>query len=235
MLERVRWVLFDAVGTLIYADPPAAQVYHTVGRQFRSQATAVEIEQRFRQALADELGVNSDLQRPPTSEAGEVARWRRIVGTVFPDVVAEAADELFQSLWSHFAQPQHWRLFPDVEPALAGLQQLGLQMGVASNFDSRLLSLVARLPELADCSRVFVSSQIGYVKPDSRFFSTISAELAVRPSEILLAGDDWLADVQGATAAGWQAIWLCRDSGSGARHAIGSLQELTRLVGCRNS
>jgi len=223
----VRWVLFDAVGTLIYADPPVADVYADAGRRFGSRLDARQIALQFRQALAAELGPTGDLRRPTTNEANELARWRRIVAAVFPDVTPAAADSLFDSLWQHFAQPTSWRPFLDVEPALRQLQQRGLQLGIASNFDGRLLEIAAKMPELATCEQVFVSSDVGYSKPDPRFFAAVAAQLAAPLSQILLVGDDGLADVQGARAAGWQAVYLDRRSVTAStEQAISSLREL---------
>ena len=224
----VRWVLFDAVGTLIYADPPVADVYEAAGRRFGSRLDARQIALQFRQALAAEFGPAGDLRRPATNEANELARWRRIVAAVFPDVTPVAADSLFDSLWQHFAQPTSWRPFPDVEPALRQLQQRGLQLGIASNFDGRLLEITAEMPELAPCEQVFVSSQVGFSKPDPRFFAAVAAQLAAPPSQILLVGDDGLADVQGARAAGWQAVYLDRRLVTASTEpAISSLRELS--------
>ena len=78
----VRWILFDAVGTLIYADPPVARVYRDAGRRAGFRATIEQIEWRFRQALTAEFGPPDDLTRPPTSESHESARWQRIVAAV---------------------------------------------------------------------------------------------------------------------------------------------------------
>jgi putative hydrolase of the HAD superfamily len=229
MLEGVRWVLFDAVGTLIFADPPVAQVYAAAARRFGSSATPQQIESRFREALAAEMGPADDLTRSPTSEANELARWRRIVDAVFPDLPSPAADDLFDSLWQHFAQPAHWRLYPDAEPAITSLKERGLQLGLASNFDSRLLRIAAEWPALAPCEQIFVSSQVGYSKPDPRYFAAVAARLQIPPAEILLVGDDWLADIQGARAAGWQAMLLMRTPNAKSREpAISSLLELTR-------
>ena len=223
----VRWVLFDAVGTLIYADPPVVGVYEDAGRRFGSRLDARQIAAHFRRALAAELGPADDLRRPPTSEANELARWRRIVAAVFPDVPPAAAQSLFDSLWQHFAQPTSWRSYPDVEPALRQLRQRGPRLGIASNFDGRLLEIAAKMPELAPCEQVFVSSQVGFSKPDPRFFAAVAAHLAAPPSQILLVGDDWLADVQGARAAGWQAVFLDRHAGGATTEpAISSLREL---------
>src|SRR5687768_14880222 len=160
MVDGVRWVLFDAVGTLIYADPPVAEVYQAAGRKFGSRLEASEIQQRFRIAWAAEAEAGSSLTRPATSEFAELARWRQIVAAVFGDVPPESAGRLFQSLWLHFACPQSWRLYGDVEPALRGLRQRDCRLGIASNFDGRLLKIVQSLSGLAACERVFVSSQL---------------------------------------------------------------------------
>jgi putative hydrolase of the HAD superfamily len=207
----VRWVLFDAVGTLMYADPPVTEVYRAAAQRFGSRLDDQQIGLRFRQALAAETGPADELSRAPTSEALELARWRRIVAAVFGDLPTADLDGLFESLWQHFAQPRHWRLYADVAPTLQRLGQAGWQLGIASNFDGRLLEIAAKMPELSVCERLFVSSQVGFSKPDPRFFSNIAEQLAVPPAHILLVGDDWIADCRGARAAGWQAIWLNRN------------------------
>lgn len=224
---QVRWVLLDAVGTIMYADPPVAEVYRAAAQRFGSQLDDQEIGLRFRQALAAETGPADDLSRAPTSETLELARWRRIVAAVFGDLPAADFDDLFESLWQHFAQPRHWRLFADVAPILPRLWQAGLRIGIASNFDGRLREIAANMPELSACERVFVSSQVGFSKPDPRFFASVAEQLAVPPSQVLLVGDDWVADCLGARAAGWQAIWLNR-SGHAELHepAITSLAQL---------
>jgi putative hydrolase of the HAD superfamily len=63
-----------------------------------------------------------------------------------------------------------------------------------------------------------VSQRVGTIKPDTRIFRAAEAALARAaasrgeepplPGQILHVGDDWAADVVGATEAGWQAAWL---------------------------
>jgi putative hydrolase of the HAD superfamily len=220
MLEGIRCILFDAVGTLIYPEPSVAEVYHGIGRSFGSQLQISDIRHRFQHALAAER-----CDENSTSEATERQRWRRVVASVIDDI-GDASDEAFEQLWNHFAQPQHWRLYHDVQQALGNLSRRGYLLGIASNFDGRLHSIVQGLPVLALCKSVFVSSEIGYIKPDRRFFAAVEQQLGARPSQIALIGDDLAADFQGATSAGWQAILLDR-SGAAARPAIQTLAELS--------
>src|SRR4051794_36428646 len=129
LLDDIRWILFDAVGTLIYADPPVAEVYHAAATRFGSRLNVGEIHDRFPRALAAEQQCGL-----PTSEENERQRWRRIVDRVIDDV-PEAGEAIFEQLWRHFAQPESWRLYEDVPAALDMLAQRGYQLGIASNFD----------------------------------------------------------------------------------------------------
>jgi putative hydrolase of the HAD superfamily len=220
MLDGVRWILFDAVGTLIYADPPVAEVYYAAARPFGSRLTVAEVGSRFHPALAAEQGDNSR-----TSEPNERERWRRIVSRVIDDTPG-AGPVIFEQLWQHFARPESWQLYDDVSIALVELNRRGLKLGIASNFDARLIPIVRGHPPLAVCKAVFVSSHVGYTKPDPRFFQAIEAQLGVSPEQIALVGDDELSDVAGATRAGWRAILLDRAGACQNAKAIRSLAEL---------
>jgi putative hydrolase of the HAD superfamily len=221
MLVGIRCVLFDAVGTLMYADPPVASVYQAVGRRFGSRLTVDEIRRRFHTALAAEHRLQA-----PTSELAERERWRRIVASTIDDV-AEHQDALFAKLWSHFAQPQSWRLFDDVAAVWQELDRRGYELGIASNFDQRLRSVVAGHEQLAGCQAVFISAEIGFLKPDERLFRAVERSLNLSPSEIALVGDDDVADFHGATHSGWRAIHLDRhNSAPGGDNTIHALTDL---------
>jgi len=218
MLDGVRWILFDAVGTLMFPDPPVAEAYFAAAARFGSQLSLAEIQKRFPIAL--EKGFAG---RCETNESLERRRWRSIVGEVLSDIPVHA-DAVFEQLWEHFADARHWRLFDDVGNTLDRLRGRGFRMGIASNFDGRLKNIVSGQRALGACEVVFVSSEIGYSKPDERFFLTVQQLLGVDPEQIALVGDDEVCDVQAAIAAGWRAIYLDRKSGKDC--AIRSLAEL---------
>src|SRR6185436_16253221 len=132
---------------------------------------------------------------------------------------------LFESLWQHFAQPEHWQTFDDVA-ALGELRARGYRIGIASNFDNRLIRISAAHSSLATCKAIFVSSNVGFTKPDQRFFRTIEEQLGVVAEKIALVGDDEVSDVQGATKAGWKAIRLDRSGSVPLPRTIRSLSEL---------
>jgi putative hydrolase of the HAD superfamily len=203
---NIRAVLFDAVGTLMFPHPPVAEVYHREGQKLGSKYSVEEVAPRFRAAI------KKHHQGGKTSEEMERERWRRIVYDVIDDV-DDPQQILLNELWQHFGSSSSWRLFDDVAPCLKKLIERGYLLGIASNFDSRLRTICLAHPPLHECRHIFVSSEIGFPKPEPRFYRVVEEQLGLRPEEILIIGDDYEADVAGPTAAGWQAHWLRRDQG----------------------
>lgn len=212
---RLRWIALDGVGTLIEPAPPAPVVYAEVARAHGSRRTVDEIAQRFRTVWhrceqtevppASEWG-HADRLR--TSEAHERQRWRRIVAQVIDDI--DDPEAAFDELFAHFANPGSWRCFADVGPALQRLRDAGYRLAVASNFDDRLLHIVAAMPELNAIERTVVSSRVGYRKPSALFFRALLEATGCEADEILVVGDDQRNDIDGATRAGIGAVWLRR-------------------------
>lgn len=202
--DKIRAVLFDAVGTLIYPSPAVAEVYHRAGRNLGSKYSQQEIAQRFPRA------VEKHRQGNTTSEEQERERWRRIVY----DVIDDAADPeqlLLDELWQHFGSASSWRLYDDVAPVWRELARQGYLLGIASNFDSRLRVICRGLPPLDECDQIIVSSEIGCPKPAGEFYRSVQQQLGISTDQILLVGDDLEGDVTAPRAAGWQALWLRRD------------------------
>ncbi len=56
----------------------------------------------------------------------------------------------------------------------------------------------------------------GVAKPDPSIFAAACAAAQAPPHQVLHLGDDLLADVDGALAAGLQAGWICRPDGAHA-------------------
>jgi putative hydrolase of the HAD superfamily len=199
----VRAVFFDAVGTLIHPDPPAAEVYARVGRSFGSRLDGADIATRFSAAFARQEAIDRD-RGWSTDEEREVARWRAIVGEVLGDV--SDTEPCFDTLYRHFRRPEAWRCDPDAAATLAGLGARGYVLGVASNFDSRLEDVVAGLPPLQSLRHVVISSLVGWRKPAPPFFRRLGEVTGLGPEQTLYVGDDYGNDYLGARTAGLHVL-----------------------------
>jgi putative hydrolase of the HAD superfamily len=209
LVSRSPALLFDAVGTLIYADPSPASAYEAIGRRFGSRLSSAEIAARFRRAFAAEEALDREQFAGVTDEARERRRWRAIVAAVLDDVAEREA--AFAALWEHFARPASWRAYDDAEETIAALTARGHAVGVASNFDARLRPIIAAHFPAVRSEFVLASSELGYRKPSREFFAACAARLSAPSSQCVLVGDDVDNDFHGARGAGWSAIFLDRN------------------------
>lgn len=204
MLAQVVCIAFDAVGTLIYPDPPVAEVYARVGTKYGVPLSPSDVRERFWDAFRQEYENLST-----TSESEERLRWRRIVERVFG---LQDSEPCFEELFEHFGQAGSWRCFPDVEETLSVLAERGLELVLASNFDSRLHAICEGHPALQNLGTRIISSEVGSFKPHTAFYEALLNQTGFVAQEVLMVGDDWKNDVVGAAEMGLQTVYLNRKS-----------------------
>ena len=218
-------VAFDLVGTLIYPNPPVAEVYQRLGAAQGLHRDEPELRRRFKDAFRRaHFGRGTDLEHR--------ALWRAIVEDVF-GAEPETCATLFSDLWDHFASSGAWSVFEDVGPTLERLRSSGERFVIASNFDSRIEPILRGL-DLWDDGAVFWSSALRASKPDRKFFHAIEEVTHVPAGDCLMVGDSLVNDVHGAIEAGWNASLIDRKRRSLGAEAtadegyrvIGSLEEL---------
>ena len=225
---QVRGIVFDAVGTILRPAPPFPVIYQQAARRLGIELEQSAIFAKFVTAFGASDEYDRDVLHYQDSEQRERDRWHAIVSSVFAEYLSGSALEtLFEELFSHYGQPANWQLFDDVPACWTDLRQRGFRVGIGSNYDSRLQSVVAGRPPLNDNDGLFISSLVGYRKPAREFYDAIAADWNLRPDELLMVGDDWLNDYQGAREAGWHAVFLDRGSKQPEQHGLRSLRELT--------
>ncbi len=203
--SNIRVIAFDAVGTLIYAEPSVTGTYCHILNELSGRAVD---ETHVRQVLAMRLTGRSTHDDLRTNESSERQFWYDLIAELVPD--ADRVDVCFHSLYEHFGLASNWRCYDDVAATLTGLKSAGLQLVLASNFDERLKAVCAGLPELKAISRVIISSEVGWRKPAPEFFDIVCQQTNCRPDEILFVGDDLLNDIHGAEQAGMATAWIDR-------------------------
>jgi putative hydrolase of the HAD superfamily len=203
MVESVQAVVFDAVGTVIHPEPPAVAVYEAIGRKYGSRLSTAVIASRFTAAFQDQEEL--DRRRgQQTDETREVERWREIVRRTLDDVTDPEA--CFRELFDHFSRPPAWQCTPGTQETLAALAGRGLVLGLASNYDRRLRSVVSGLAALCPVEHVVISSVVGWRKPAAEFFKALGRIVGLPANKILFVGDDLANDYEGPLRAGLAAI-----------------------------
>jgi putative hydrolase of the HAD superfamily len=84
---------------------------------------------------------------------------------------------------------------------------LAVATNAADSEESEIRGALDRvgLDKLLD--KVYCYRKIGHKKPSKEFFGYIMSDLGIEPSQAIMVGDDFEADVVGANNCGIRAIW----------------------------
>lgn len=148
------------------------------------------------------------------------------------EIVADA-ESLAMRVYEEFGDAGRWVAYDDVMPALERLRQAGIKIGLISNWDRRLSTIVAGLGLDVHIDTIVSSADVGLHKPDPRIFEMAAQRLGVSPIRAVHVGDHLYADVVGANAAGMTPVLIDRHEGAhpGYERFIRSLDSLEVVLG----
>jgi putative hydrolase of the HAD superfamily len=221
---KFRAVLFDAAETLFTTRGSVGEIYATVARQYGSTATPESIQAAF---------VRNFRGAGPVSIEDQKEWWKDIVHRVFTEVgMVENFDRFFDQVYDTFRNSQGWVLFPETREVLKELKTAGCKLGVVSNFDARIYSVMESLSILEFFDAITTSSEAGFCKPDRQIFEAAVGALNTPASETVVVGDSLRDDIEAGIRAGLHGILLDRTGryASAPVQRISSLGELIPLV-----
>ncbi len=220
----IQAVTFDAGGTLLEPWPSVGQVYADAIREAGfGELDPATLDQGFHRVWIERQGF--DYTR---------AAWAVLVARALAGLTPAGDDpRLFSAVWERFAQPAAWRLFPEVTPCLQALQAAGIRCAVVSNWDERLGPLLGAIGLARYFEFILPSVEAAAPKPDPRIFQQAARRFVLPPASILHVGDRRGEDVDGARAAGLQALRVGMPPNEAAPAAISTLAELPVWLGFR--
>lgn len=143
--------------------------------------------------------------------AGARHPWKELIAAVLEGggVAAPAIPATVD--WLRDEQPRRnlWRRpVPGMRAVVDDLVAAGVPVAVLSNSEGRLAALLEELGWASSFVAIADSGVLGVAKPDPAIFAWTQARLGVPAAAIVHVGDSWEADVEGALAAGWRAVWF---------------------------
>lgn len=232
-MPRIKVVFFDAAGTLFHVKGSVGETYLRHAEKYGVKRTGAMLESlntAFQRAFKD--------APPPVfavRDAAEIKRcerlwWFDLVHNVFYRVgMFEGFDEYFDEVFEAFSRPELWALYPETLGTLQTLKRQGIELGIVSNFDTRLFGLLRGLGLAELFDTVTISSLAQSAKPAPKIFQHALEEHAADPEESLHVGDSIREDVEGARAAGLTGIWVDRDGQSSSKPASPTIRSIPSL------
>ena len=158
-------------------------------------------------------------------EKGEVSHRGQRIGRCREFLGKELSEEDALKLYAGYlaAYRRNWQVFLDAKGAIDRAQAAGLKVGILTNGAREMQAAKLRAGGL-DLPGVLLipTVELSCPKPQREAYMKGCAQLGVATSQTLMVGDSLPNNVEGARAAGLQALYLRRD-GSGD---IASLDEL---------
>ena len=225
----IRAVFFDVGNTLLYPSPSVSEVCRIVLAEagHAREPHAIDaymplVDAYYEERYAEDDRFWTDEERTSSVWIGMYTLLCRKLG------IEDEAVSLAHRVYEEFGLPERWALYGDVRPAFERLQSRGIAVGIISNWDRRLASILYGLGLEDVLGDVISSACVGLHKPDPRIFALACERLGVRPDEAAHVGDHHYADYLGAAATGMRPVLIDRHDAMGD-HGVTPIRTLDAL------
>ena len=214
-MSRIQAVFFDAAGTLFQVKGSVAEIYLRHAEKYgvkSSPAMLHAVSTAFKRAFQDAPPPAFAVNDPSDIKRCERLWWFDILHNVFYRVgMFEGFDEYFDEVFHAFEGTAYWDLYPETLSVLKELKESGMELGIISNFDSRLFTVLRGLGLAHFFDTVTISTLAHAAKPSSRIFQLALDKHAIDPDDAIHVGDSVRDDLEGACRAGLHGALVDRE------------------------
>ena len=236
-MPRFDVVLFDAGETLLHPEPSFPELIVKLLRD-RGLEVSHDEPEWIDTALSSVFRAMDDLvvnrQQFSTSAERSRAFWTAIYTRLLAMLGVDDPDTSHATyLYDEFTRPEHYVLFPDAMPALRELAASGYALGIVSNFEDWLGTLLERLGVMSLMSVVVVSGTEGIEKPDAEIFRRALSRIGSTADRAVYVGDNPAIDVRPALELGMGAVLVDRrgvHGGFADAPVASSLEQIPALI-----
>ncbi len=201
-----RAILLDALGTLLAIEDPAPRLAGLLRERHAIEVSSAQAGQALRAEMS--------YYREHCIRAADAERLQALrleCAAIVARELGGAATELTPaSLLPTLLDSLRFVVFPEVPRALERFRAAGARLVVASNWDISLHAVLRETGLLELLDGVVTSAEIGASKPSGELFAAALALAGAEAWQAAHIGDSFSEDVEGATAAGIEAVWLRR-------------------------
>lgn len=212
-LANIRLITFDVTNTLLNFRVPVALKYAEVAQKHGIVCEKDVLTKNLNSVMKNMMKDHPNFGR--ATKLGWRNWWRTVVVSTF-ETTSPSTDKLkleaiADVLIKTFETEDCWEVTVGSEDLLSFLRNTHVTMGVISNFDPRLNTLLTNMKLRRYFSFVLTSYDVGFEKPRPEIFNEavrVCGINDINSRECLHIGDNLAKDYYGATGCGWQAVLL---------------------------
>lgn len=200
-------IAFDCADTLLRMDPSRVEIFCDAATSINLTLSNADVERAY-----DMVDFGIKMRSSSLKSQDAKREFYRSINAALCNAlgIQRSLPALHPILMAEFARRRRWRPFPDAEEALRRLETW-MPLYVLANWNSELPA-VLRNAGIGHFFRDVQSSEVlGSEKPDPRCFEAFLNQTSLDPSRTLYIGNEYVADVVGARAAGLTPILVDRD------------------------
>lgn len=214
-------IFLDAVGTIFGVTNSVGYIYTKLAQKYGVNISPEKIDRAF----YDTFKKSSPLAFATTNEDEikelEFKWWETITYNTFNQecsivkrhcAIEQFSNftEYFTELYEYFKTAECWVIYEEVILILNEWQKQGIELGIISNFDTRIFTVLDNLKLSKYFQTITISSLTGVAKPNPKIFLTALEKHHCQPDKAWYIGDSLKEDYEGSQSVGMQSFWLSR-------------------------
>ena len=212
-MKRYNAYFFDLYGTLadIHTDESEPAFWRGVASCYAAHGAAWEAEPLRQVYLTLCAAEEARLQAAAPQDAFVELDLTRVFAALYLQKGVTRTPGLMEETAWFFrrSSTSHLRVYAGARELLLTLRTQGREVILLSNAQACFTRPELDALGLTDCfDRIFISSEIGFKKPDPRFFGAALEASGQDPADCLMIGNDPVCDVEGAIRAGMDAFYI---------------------------
>jgi putative hydrolase of the HAD superfamily len=215
MAKRYETIFFDVGYTLVEIYPSVPEIMLRALKEIGIATSDEQLQAAWDAGTRKYAQDNATATFEPT-EANDRARELRYRRQLLVELGIQSetrARQLFERENAIYDEPGTVRLYAETREALDRLRTAGYRLGIISNWGWNLRARCRQVGIADYFELILASAYAGCYKPNPAIFKLALDSMKVSPGRALHVGDDYRADVLGATGAGLDAVLVYRQEG----------------------
>lgn len=225
-----RYVFLDIGETLVRLEPPLHVVLAEEASRLGARVALPAVQRRAAAAYRATATEPSARRFTLTADSSS-AFWRGLYAELGREFGVRDVESFSAVVFRRCTRFESYAVVSGGVDVLRRLNRMGLRVVAVSNWEGWLPKLLSWLGLEPFLQAQAVSGLVGAEKPDPAIFAWALRRIRAKPAQVVHVGDSYALDVEGARAAGLDAIWLTDDAPADPGcPVIGRLDELPAVL-----
>jgi len=201
-MKKITAVFFDAGNTFLSPCKSIGKIYAQLAKEIGYIFSSEAMDDRISEAWEKHLCLKKARNFQCTNDT-LIKDWKHFVRNVLPEnISANDFDKLFYHIFTRFGEAEFYTLANGFIDTISTLKEMNLQLGLVSNWDNRLLTLLKAFNLYSLFDTLTISYEAGVEKPNTKIYNIACQRIKVLPENALMIGDSINGDIEAPESIG---------------------------------